>query len=114
MKYLDILFPYMIYIYIIFVIFFILLYTTPSLIAFLRGHRNLIPIIIVNFLLSFTSVGYIISLIWCFSSNTKTRRTKLRDWQLFIIFFMSAIITFVLLTIIITQFIYQNQYNIIN
>ena len=83
----------------IYTLFFTLLWITPSLIAFARGHRNLIPIIIVNFLLSFTVIGYLISLIWCFSDNTQTRRTKLLDWQLFIIFIIITTISFTLFMI---------------
>ena len=77
----------------LYTLFFTLLWIAPSLIAFARGHKNLIPIIIVNFLLSFTLIGYIVSLIWCFSDNTHTRRTKLKDWQLFILFIIIATIS---------------------
>ena len=44
----------------------ILLYFLPSIIAFLKGHKNRVPILILNFLLGWTFIGWVISLVWAF------------------------------------------------
>ncbi|MBX2833950.1 MAG: superinfection immunity protein [Micavibrio sp.] len=47
----------------------------PSGIAVMRRHKNLIPIILVNVLLGITGIGWIIALIWSFTSNVKEKRS---------------------------------------
>jgi len=54
------------------VIFFLLLialYFLPSVIAVIRNHRNRIPIILVNILLGWSFVGWVVSLVWAFTDN---------------------------------------------
>ena len=47
----------------------------PSGIAVMRRHKNLIPIILVNVLLGITGIGWIVALIWSFTSNVKEKRS---------------------------------------
>jgi hypothetical protein len=91
-------------------IFFILLFIFPIFIAFIRGHNNLIPITLVHIFLSFTIIGYFVALIWSFSDNIKERKTKLKDWQLFLFFLALLIINFALISIGIEKVI-ENNFN---
>lgn len=56
--------------------FYFILYILPTLIAILRGHRNHNSIAIVNLLLGWTGLAWIIALSWSFSSNVKHPRRK--------------------------------------
>lgn len=49
-------------------------YFLPSLIALLRGKNNLLSIIALNFFLGWTLVGWVVSLVWSLSSNTKPQQ----------------------------------------
>jgi hypothetical protein len=40
------------------------LYFFPSLIAFLRGHKNSLAIFLLNFLWGWTGIGWVIALVW--------------------------------------------------
>lgn len=46
-----------------------LLYSLPSIIAINRKHKNTMAIFLINILLSWTVIGYIVALIWSFSNN---------------------------------------------
>jgi len=48
----------------------IVLYCLPSIIAKIRNHNNLSAVILVNLLLGWSILGWIISLIWSFTDNT--------------------------------------------
>ena len=50
------------------------LYFVPSIIALLRRHHNLIPIIILNAFLGWTIIGWIVALIWSFTADVESRR----------------------------------------
>jgi len=80
------------------------IYITPSVIAFARGHRNFIPIMIVNCVLGFTGFGYLGALAWSFSSNISKNRTKLEDLQILAIYIsllvLPAIFTIIYLYIL--------------
>lgn len=54
---------------------------TPTWIALLRGHPNLMPIFIVNFFLSWTCIGWIVALAWSFSAieQPQYRRRRYHD-----------------------------------
>jgi Superinfection immunity protein len=41
-----------------------LLYFTPTLIALLRGHHNTAPIFVLNAVLGWTVVGWIVAFLW--------------------------------------------------
>ena len=48
-------------------VFGLAFYLTPTLIALARRHNNIAPILIVNFFLGWTFVGWVISLTWAFT-----------------------------------------------
>lgn len=47
----------------------------PTGIALMRRHNNFIPIFLVNLLLGITGIGWIVALIWSFTSNVKEKRS---------------------------------------
>jgi len=52
------------------------LYFIPTGIALIRRHNNFIPIFLVNLFLSLLfGIGWIVSLIWSFTSNVKETRS---------------------------------------
>ena len=44
------------------------IYCLPTIIAVNRNHHNRVPIILVNILLGWSAIGWIIALIWSFTS----------------------------------------------
>ncbi len=52
----------------------LLLTFLPSFIAYSRNHPNRLAILILNFLLGWTGVGWIILLIWAFNSSVIIHR----------------------------------------
>lgn len=46
------------------VVLMFVLYFLPALIAFLRKHKNKLAIFLLNFLLGWTVLGWVASLIW--------------------------------------------------
>jgi hypothetical protein len=46
-------------------------YWLPTLLAFHRRHRNRVAILIVNFLLGWTVIGWVAALIWSTTGNTE-------------------------------------------
>ena len=46
----------------------------PIIIAVVRKHSNMTPIILVAIFFSWTIVGWVIALIWAFTDNTNDRR----------------------------------------
>lgn len=48
------------------------LYFTPSIIATARKHQNRIGVILLNLLLGWTIIGWIVALIWSVSANTRS------------------------------------------
>ena len=46
------------------------LYFLPTIIAVYRKKRNLAPILLVNILLGWTVIGWIVSLVWAVSTET--------------------------------------------
>jgi uncharacterized membrane protein len=49
----------------------------PSGIALMRAHKNFIPILLVNVILGITGIGWVVALIWSFTSNVKEKRSIL-------------------------------------
>jgi predicted permease len=47
-------------------------YWLPSLVAFHRKHKNRMAITVANLFVGWTIVGWIVSLIWAFTSNVET------------------------------------------
>ncbi len=52
----------------------ICIYFIPSVIALLRMKRNLVAIIALNFFLGWSLIGWVISLVWSLSSDSKPAR----------------------------------------
>lgn len=48
-------------------------YFAPSVIALMRRHANMAPILIVNIFLGWTFIGWIVALAWAFSSQEAPR-----------------------------------------
>ena len=51
-----------------------LIYFFPTMICVLRRHNNKIPIFIVNILLGWTFIGWVVALVWSFTSNTENQK----------------------------------------
>jgi hypothetical protein len=70
-------------------LFLFLFWIFPIFVAFSRGHKNAIPITLLNFF----GFAYPICFIWSFSSNVKQDRSvNLKDWQLLAIFAVLCIL----------------------
>lgn len=48
-------------------------YFLPTMIAVLRRHGNLMPILIVNFFLGWSLIGWVVALAWAFSQQDSPR-----------------------------------------
>ena len=53
-----------------------LIYFFPTMTCLLRRHNNKIPIFIVNMLLGWTFIGWVVALVWSFTSNTENQATN--------------------------------------
>ena len=71
---------------ILYLIVFVAILLFPSFVAGVRNHNNFTPILLVNLILSFTIIGYIIALIWSFSDNIKKRKREIKNPTLLLIF----------------------------
>ena len=49
------------------------------MICLLRRHNDKIPIFIVNILLGWTFIGWVVALVWSFTSNTENQATNNQD-----------------------------------
>jgi hypothetical protein len=49
------------------------LYFFPTFIAAGRRHSNATPIVLVNLLLGWSMIGWLVALIWAFTDNVKPR-----------------------------------------
>lgn len=63
------------------VIILVAIFIAPTIIAFVRKHKNTIPIALVNIFFGLTFIGYIFALIWSFTSNCKPDK-KIQDWKI--------------------------------
>lgn len=59
-------------------IIIILLYIIPTIVALIRKHSNTASIILTNLLLGWTFLGWVVALIWSFSSNVVERKEKVK------------------------------------
>jgi len=48
----------------------IVVYFLPALVAIDRAHRNAIAICVLNVLLGWTFLGWVVALVWAFTSDT--------------------------------------------
>ena len=49
----------------------IVFYFLPAIIAFSRGHKNAVSILLLDLLLGWTFLDWVLALVWSFSANTK-------------------------------------------
>jgi Na+/H+-dicarboxylate symporter len=56
----------------ILIIPFLIIYFIPTMIVFSRNSPNKIGVFLLNLFLGFTFIGWIVALIWAFSSKAKT------------------------------------------
>lgn len=54
----------------------IALYFLPVIVAQSRRHKNLDAIVVLDVILGWTILGWVIALVWSFTSNTKTAAIK--------------------------------------
>ncbi len=54
-------------------------YLVPSSIAVLRHKRNVVPIVLVNLLLGWTVIGWVVALVWAFMYEQQPRGAEPRD-----------------------------------
>lgn len=57
----------------------LIVYFTPSAIAIARGHNNIVPVLVVNFFLGCTLLGWVVALAWAFT-DLKHLEEKRRSW----------------------------------
>ena len=57
----------------------IYLYILPSLVAYRRDHRNLVPIIIVNLAFGWTLIGWVAALVWATATRPETEKNPNND-----------------------------------
>jgi len=61
-------------VFMLFLVFGVVVYCAPSMIAAYRNHPNLGPIILVNLLLGWTcGIGWIVALVWSLSAIDTSR-----------------------------------------
>jgi len=46
-------------------------YFLPSIVAHNRGHRNFVPILLVNIFVGWTFIGWIVALVWSFTHDVE-------------------------------------------
>ncbi|KXU94149.1 hypothetical protein CR51_27125 [Caballeronia megalochromosomata] len=51
----------------------LVLFFVPMIVAMCRKHRNAAPIFLVNMLLGWTCIGWLVALIWSFTDNVAPR-----------------------------------------
>lgn len=52
------------------------LYFVPSIVAIARNHRNGVPIGLLNIFLGWTVLGWVIALIWAFTTNVEPPKMR--------------------------------------
>lgn len=61
---------------ILMVVVMVALYFAPTIIAIIRKHHNVMPVALVNTLLGWTVVGWVVALVWSFSSPPSSPRIE--------------------------------------
>ena len=57
----------------VFILLFLgFVYFIPALIGYSRNHNNADPIFIVNLLLGWVGIGWVVALVWALTDNVKT------------------------------------------
>ena len=60
----------------ILILILLLVYFTPTLTAYARGHKNILAIFILNLFLGYTFVAWVIALIWAVYNTEATKSPK--------------------------------------
>jgi hypothetical protein len=55
------------------IVFGLAFYFAPTIIALLRGHPNMAPIMVVNFFLGWSLIGWVVALSWAFTAQERHR-----------------------------------------
>ena len=61
-----------------------LVYFAPAIVALSRSHMSAGAIVVLNLLLGWTALGWIIAIVWAFTGNTRTnmlRMARIRSIQ---------------------------------
>jgi len=53
------------------IIAIVILYVLPSIIAYVRKHNNISPIILINIVFGWTLLGWFLALVWCLTDNVE-------------------------------------------
>lgn len=64
-------------------IIFLIFYFLPSIIALFRGKSNSFAIIILNIFLGWTFIGWVVALVWSFTSDQKNNTVVINNNQKF-------------------------------
>lgn len=51
-----------------FLLFFVCMYFLPTIVAGVRGHQSMAAIVVLNLLLGWTMIGWLVALIWSLSA----------------------------------------------
>jgi hypothetical protein len=60
----------------LFLIALVVIYFAPTIVACLRKHNNDSAILVLNFFLGWTLIGWVLALVWAFTSNVKADSLK--------------------------------------
>lgn len=58
---------------------FILPYIIPAIIAGVRKHNNYVAILIINAVLGWTIIGWIVALIWSLTDNVSANKVEVNE-----------------------------------
>jgi len=61
------------------VIFGVLFYLAPSIVALLKKKRNSVAILALNILLGWTLIGWVVSLVWALTSDSDIKVIIMKD-----------------------------------
>jgi hypothetical protein len=60
------------------IILILIAYFIPWFIAIIRKHKNTTPIFLVNLLLGWAFIGWVVALVWSTTSNTSNTLNKIK------------------------------------
>lgn len=52
----------------------LIVYFLPAVVAFKRNHTNKVAILVLDILLGWTFIGWVIALVWAFTGNTSANK----------------------------------------
>lgn len=60
---------------ILFIVFTLLVYFLPAVVAAFRKHKNTSAVVVLNLFLGWTMIGWVVAMIWAFTNNTEKTPT---------------------------------------